>query len=93
MRNDEDANLFFFLALMTPSQACDLADTFVKWFYDLLNNVVSSGNAQNFSPDHFWADASAKIALLSAPEASELVTVDNNGREVCSAIKGNLNLQ
>ena len=45
-----------------------MADSFVKWYYELLNaTFYTSGcgaaDGSDFGPQHFWVDASAKIYL------------------------------
>ena len=56
-----------------------MADTFVKWYYELLN-----AHSSEFRPDHFFPDASAKICLQSHNRAQppELIQVQNSGKEV-----------
>ena len=40
------------------------ADSFVKWFYPLLNATFNSEeSSKEFGSQHFWIDASAKICL------------------------------
>ena len=54
---------------ITASQAQDLASTFVKWFYDMMNNAFASPESSTegeFRRDHFFPDASAKICLQPA---------------------------
>ena len=53
---------------ITSSQAQDLACTFVKWFYEMINgcNGGKQPSATEFRPDHFFADADAKIAIQAA---------------------------
>ncbi len=53
---------------ITSSQAQDLAATFVKWFYEMMNSsTVPSNTATEFKPDHFFADADAQISLQPSP--------------------------
>ena len=59
---------------ITSSQAQDLACTFVKWFYEMINGCSGGKqpSATEFRPDHFFADADAKIAIqASASDASQ----------------------
>jgi len=75
---------------ITSSQAQDLACTFVKWFYEMINGFCKESSSE-FRPDHFFADADAKIAIqASASDASqpEFITVSKSGREVHSALSG-----
>ena len=56
---------------ITSSQAQDLACTFVKWFYEMINGFCSSPSAAScaateFRPDHFFSDADAKIAIQAS---------------------------
>jgi hypothetical protein len=71
-------------ANITSQQAQEMADTFVKWYYELINTKSSS----DFRPDHFFPDASAKICLQSADQSEppEFIQVQNSGHEVCSAL-------
>ena len=56
---------------ITSSQAQDLACTFVKWFYEMINGFCKESSSE-FRPDHFFADADAKIAIqASASDASQ----------------------
>ncbi len=56
----------------SSSSVQEMADTFVKWFYDLLNSASSceSAGESQFKPEHFYPDASANLCLQSA-DASE----------------------
>ena len=79
-----------------------MADSFVKWYYELLNATFLGDNG-DFGPQHFWADASAKITLSQAsyPAAAaaasakgggdavegESICVQGDGRQVCDALK------
>ena len=57
---------------ISSSQAQDLACTFVKWFYEMINGFCKSESSSEFRPDHFFADADAKIAIqASASDASQ----------------------
>ena len=51
-------------------QVNELADTFVKWFYELINSTFYSSELSEFGPQHFWTDASAKISLHQGPSSS-----------------------
>ena len=48
----------------------EMADTFVKWFYELINSTFYSSEHNEFGPQHFWTDASAKISLHQSPSSS-----------------------
>jgi len=71
-------------------QTQEMADRFVRWFYDLLN-----AGQNEFKASHFFPDASADILLRSAASnvdeaaaasSGEAVQVRQNGQEVCSAL-------
>ena len=58
---------------ITSSQAQDLACTFVKWFYEMINGFCSNSSSSaascavtEFRPDHFFSDADAKIAIQAS---------------------------
>ncbi len=48
-----------------------MADTFVKWFYELLNAAAAceTTKTSEFKSEHFFPDASANICLQSADQA------------------------
>lgn len=78
-------------ANLSPSspqpQVQEMADKFVKWFYELLNRT--SFESSDFGPQHFWTDASAKISLQSDSgilSDAEFFHVRENGPEVCSTL-------
>lgn len=77
-------------AAVTPSsEVATMADSFVKWYYELLNATFLGDNG-DFGPQHFWADASARITLSPshpAKEAGESICVQGDGRQVCDALK------
>jgi len=50
--------------------ANEMADSFVKWFYELINSTFYSSEASEFGPQHFWTDASAKISLHQGSSSS-----------------------
>ena len=80
-------------ASSSQAQAVALADTFVRWFYDLINTINTSGGA-GFTPDVFWQDASAKIGLVNNPGPGQTATppevmeVQGSGKEVCAVMTG-----
>ena len=51
-------------------QVNEMADNFVKWFYELINSTFYSSEGNEFGPQHFWTDASAKISLHQGPTSS-----------------------
>ena len=51
-------------------QVNEMADNFVKWFYELINSTFYSSEVNEFGPQHFWTDASAKISLHQSPSSS-----------------------
>jgi len=50
-------------------QVNEMADNFVKWFYELINSTFYSSEGNEFGPQHFWTDASAKISLHQSPSS------------------------
>ena len=50
--------------------ANEMADSFVKWFYELINSTFYSSETTEFGPQHFWTDASAKISLHQGSSSS-----------------------
>lgn len=77
----------------SQQQAQEMADKFVKWFYELLNST-SHSDQTDFGPQHFWVDASAKISLQSDSgnamlSDAEFFHVRDNGDEVCTTL-GNI---
>jgi hypothetical protein len=63
---------------ITLGQVQEMAHTFVKWYYELLNSKTS-----DFRPDHFFPDASAKITLSqNSTENTEFLHVQDNGKQV-----------
>ncbi|TRY74422.1 hypothetical protein TCAL_10428 [Tigriopus californicus] len=80
----------------SEAQVQDLAHTFVKWFYDSLNQSLASPQpSASFQPDHFFPDASAKICLMnqatSPPNGAQAITpevmhIAQDGSAVCGAI-------
>eukprot|EP00095_Tigriopus_kingsejongensis_P004791 maker-scaffold77_size404793-snap-gene-3.35 protein:Tk04791 transcript:maker-scaffold77_size404793-snap-gene-3.35-mRNA-1 annotation:"c3orf38 homolog" len=85
------------LAAPSSPQVQELANTFVKWFYDSLNQSLANPSQSSFQPDHFFPDASAKICLNQASSAyspaapgtagitPEVLQVSNDGIGVCRA--------
>ncbi len=77
-------------AAAASAQTQEMADTFVKWFYELLNAAAACETVKtsNFKSEHFFPDASAHICLQSGDQSEppQLVQIENNGGEVCSAL-------
>ena len=49
-----------------------MAESFVKWYYELLNATFFSGDGSgDFGPQHFWSDASAKIFLHQGSDGGQ----------------------
>jgi len=69
-------------------QAQEMANNFVKWYFQLLNETAISEKT-DFGPSHFWPDASAKVELLRGDgEAVERLEVTENAEEVCRMLIG-----
>ena len=52
-------------SVSAQSQCQEMANGFVKWFYDLINTCSPGAQlSPEFGPAMFWADASAKVNLL-----------------------------
>ena len=65
-----------------------MANNFVSWYFQLLNASATNGITE-FSPSHFWPDASAKVELLRGDGAvDESLAVSNNAEEVCQMLVG-----
>ena len=65
-----------------------MANNFVSWYFQLLNASATNGITE-FSPSHFWPDASAKVELLRGDGAvDESLAVSNNAEEVCQMMVG-----
>jgi len=73
----------------TQSQCQEMANNFVKWFYDLMNTGAPGRlPSPEFNATMFWADASAKVNLLGGNgETMESLQVEGNGAEVCDMLK------
>lgn len=72
------------LSASTSHPQCqEMANNFVKWYFDMLNAAVMSSQTE-FGPSHFWPDASAKVELLGVNgEPLESLQVEKNATEVC----------
>jgi len=63
---------------LTELQCQEMAVSFVRWFYHLLNTSVHT-DSSDWNSSHFWPDASARVSLLSqAGELRECLEVVNN---------------
>merc|ERR1719383_760557 len=72
---------------VTQSQCQEMANDFVRWFYDLIN-TCSHSDSPEFNPAMFWPDASAKVNLLGVNgESVESFQVEENAQEVCDMLK------
>lgn len=73
---------------VSQSQAQEMANNFVRWYFQLLNSTASQDRT-DFGPSHFWPDASAKVELISGDgEAVESLSVTENAEEVCQMLVG-----
>jgi len=73
---------------VSQSQAQEMANNFVSWYFQLLNASATNGITE-FSPSHFWPDASAKVELLRGDGAvDESLAVSNNAEEACQMLVG-----
>eukprot|EP00092_Neocalanus_flemingeri_P013951 GFUD01015048.1.p1 GENE.GFUD01015048.1~~GFUD01015048.1.p1 ORF type:complete len:350 (+),score=114.99 GFUD01015048.1:122-1171(+) len=71
---------------MSMSQCQELAISFVRWYFQLLNSTVES-DMTDWSTSHFWPDASAKVSLMSTTgELTECVEVLHNAGEVSTML-------
>lgn len=67
---------------LTVGQCEEMASSFVRWYYHLLNTQVDT-DTPDWSSSHFWPDASARVSLLNqAGEVQENIEVMNNSEEV-----------
>jgi len=67
---------------LTNVQCQEMANSFVRWYYHLLNSSVES-DSTDWSPSHFWPDASARVSLLTqSGDIQECLEVVNNSDEV-----------
>ena len=59
-----------------------MANSFVRWYYHLLNTSVET-DTPDWSSSHFWPDASARVSLLNQTgELQECIEVVNNSEDV-----------
>lgn len=67
------------------------ADSFVKWFYPLLNATFNSEeSSKEFGSQHFWIDASAKICLEESSMGSanrHLISHNDSAEQVSETLK------
>ena len=67
---------------LTHVQCQEMANSFVRWYYHLLNTSVDT-DTTDWSSSHFWPDASARVSLLNqGGETQECLEVVNNAEEV-----------
>jgi len=72
----------------SQGQAQEMANNFVRWYFQLLNETAISDKT-DFGPSHFWPDASAKVELLRGDgEPVESLAVTDNAEEVCRMLVG-----
>ncbi len=77
----------------SASEATEMAVSFVKWYYPLINSTLSessnSKGADDFGPQHFWIDASAHVTLQAANNsgASEAAGVEDNGKMAAEMLR------
>jgi len=69
---------------ITVTQCQELAISFTKWYFHLLNTVVDS-DTDDWNPTHFWPDASAKITLSSQTE-NECIEVVHDAAQVSAML-------
>lgn len=70
-------------------EAMEMADSFVRWFYPLLNEtVLNGGRLKEFvTGGHFWPDAHGKVVVQQASGGpSDLKTVRDNGPAVAEML-------
>ena len=68
-------------ASLTEVQCQEMAVSFVRWYYHLLNTSVDSDSPE-WNSSHFWPDASARVSLLSqAGELRECLEVVRNSED------------
>lgn len=73
---------------VTQSQCQEMANGFVKWFYDLLNTCAHSDPHSEFNQSMFWPDASAKVELMGVnSQVLESFQVDQSSGEVCDMLR------
>lgn len=77
------------VSAFTQSQCQEMANDFVKWYFDLINTCIQGdGSVSDFGPAMFFPDASAKVNLLGVNgECLENFQVEENADEVCSMLK------
>ena len=71
---------------VTKAQCEELAISFARWYYQLLNSAVDSNNS-DWNSSHFWPDACGKVALISQTgEVMESTEAFNCGPDVANMI-------
>lgn len=72
-------------AQLSQSQCQDMANSFARWYYQLLNSCVDTEET-DWGPRHFWPDASARVEMISRVGESEVAEVHRNASEVCTML-------
>jgi len=71
---------------LSLSQCQEMANSFVRWYYQLLNTSVES-DTTDWNSSHFWPDASAKVSLMTETgEMVEGMEVLHNAGEVSTML-------
>jgi len=71
---------------LSLSQCQEMANSFVRWYYQLLNSSVET-DTTDWNSSHFWPDASAKVSLMSeSGEVVECTEVLHSARDVSSML-------
>jgi hypothetical protein len=72
---------------MSLIQCQEMANSFVRWYFQLLNRCVDSDISADWNHSHFWPDASAKVSLSSQTgEVVECMEVVHSAGEVSSML-------
>ena len=67
---------------LSKVQCQEMANSFVRWYYHLLNTQVDT-DTLDWSSSHFWPDASARVSLYNqSGELQECLEVLNNSEDV-----------
>ena len=66
--------------------AFEMACSFVRWFYPLINGVVLDDCDKDYGSQHFWRDANAHVSL-QAGSSKEDTSVEENGKLVAEMLK------
>jgi len=60
------------------AEAFEMACSFVRWFYPLINGSIDCDT--DYGSQHFWNDANAHVILQAASNTSESSVVEDNGK-------------